>query len=361
MTIEVWDSHELYALQRDDRLDPVPSYFRDTFFKESYFSDDRKIRFSQLPRATRVLAPFVLPMEQGKPIYRRKGETLSDFTPPYIKPKDAVRAEDARNVLPSEVFRNGGVRPSLAQRFDSRVVDITQFHLRAIQMQMAWMAARAVIDAKIVIKYERDQGAADPNVTLDFGRNAGNTVTLGAGLTWDDPDADILGNIETWMNTMYLLNGGGSASQITCGAAVAPLFKKNAGVIKALDTRYRGNQSVQIDMGILRTENPINYIGMLGAGLEVYHYRDQVENDDGSLVEILDPRDIVLTCPNTTGVMAYGAIMDDAALAAGLSSVDIFPKMWRDDDPGATYIMHQSAPLPIPLYPNRTFKARVLL
>lgn len=359
MTIELWESRELYQLLRDDRLDPIPSYFLDTYFTQSYYSDDDKIRFGKLPTASRVLAPFVLPTEQGKPIYYRKGESISEFTPPYIKPKNAVRAEDARNVLPSEVFRNGGRRPTLAERFDMRVVELTNIHRRAIMMREAWMAARAFIDAKVQIDYERDSGAAYPSVLLDFGRASGHTVTLLTGL-WDDPDADILGNLEAWMNTMYLADQGGSAAQLIVGASVAPLFRKNKGIKAALDVNYRGNDSVQIDLGIMRTERPMKYIGKLDSSLEVWTYRDQVENANGSMIDIFDPRDVLLVAPGATGVRAHGAIMDDKALAAGLSSVDIFPKMWSDNDPGATYIMHQAAPLPIPLYPNRTFKARVL-
>lgn len=359
MTIELWESNRLYRLLRDDRLDPVPSYFLDTYFTEEYYSDDDKIRFGKLPNASRVLAPFVLPTEQGKPIFSRKGESITDITAPYIKPKDVVRAEDARNVLPSEIFRNAGQRPSLQERFNARVVEVTQFHLRAIQMQKAWMAARAFIDGKVQIDYGRDQGAALPSVLLDFGRAAGHTVTLGAGY-WNDPDADMLGNLESWMNTMYLADQGGSAATLIVGASVAPLFRKNKGILDLLKTDVRGGEDVQIDRGIMRTVQPMKRIGQLTTGLDVWTYRDQVENANGSLVDIMDPRDILLIAPGATGVKAHGAIMDDEALAAGLSAVDIFPKMWREKDPGATYIMHQSAPLPIPLYPNRTFKARVL-
>lgn len=360
MALELWNSGELYSLLRDERLDPIPSYFLDTYFTESYYSDDEKIRFAKLPNASRVLAPFVLPTEQGKPIFKRKGEAISDITPPYIKPKDAVRAEDAMNVLPSEVYRNGNTRPSLQQRFDNRVIEVVNFHRRAIQTQKAWMAARGFIDGKVQINYERDQGASSPNVLLDFGRAPGHTVTL-SGDYWDDPASPIMTMLETWMNTMYLAEQGGSAFQLLVGAAVAPYISKNNQVKDLLDTRYRGGDNVSIDRGIMRTVQPYKRIGQLDASLEVATYRDQVENANGAMVDIFDPRDILLIAPGATGVQAHGAILDDEAIAAGLSAVDIFPKMWRDKDPGATFIMHQSAPLPIPLYPNRTFKARVLL
>lgn len=359
MSLELWNSGELYSLIRDDRLDPIPSYFLDTFFTEEYFSDDEIIRFAKLPRASRVLAPFVLPTEQGKPIFKRKPERISEITPPYIKPKDAVRAEDAMNVLPSEVYRNGNTRPSLADRFDRRVVEVTEYHLRAIRMQKAWMAARAFIDGGVQINYESDQGAPHPSVYLDFGRDPGHTVALTDDY-WDDPDSPILDDLEAWLNTMYLADQGGSASQLIVGARVAKVFRRNKQVIDMLDTRYRGGDDVVISRGIMRTQEPMKRIGRLDSGLEVFSYRDQVENANGTLIDIFDQRDILLVTPGATGVQAHGAIMDDEALAAGLSSVDIFPKMWREKDPGATYVMHQSAPLPIPLYPNRTFKARVL-
>ncbi len=360
MAIELWDSRDLFMLQQDDRMDPLPSYFLDTFFTATHYSDDEKIRFAELPVQDRVLAPFVLPTEPGKPIFSRKGEALKEFLPPYIKPKDAVRAVEARNVLPSEVFRNGGQRPSLEQRFDQRVAEITAFHLRAIRMREIWMAARGFIDGKVQIDYERDQGAASPSVLLDFGRDPGHTVVLGSGARWDDVDVPILDDLESWMSTQYLAKFGGSAAQLIVGASVAPHIRKNKQVKDLLDTTYRGGESVTISRGIMRTVQPLTYIGKLDNNLEVWSYRDQVQSANGTMVDIFDPRDVLLVAPGAIGVRAYGAIMNTKALQAGLSSVDIFPSMFNTDDPGDLFLMHESSPLPIPAYPNRTFKARVL-
>lgn len=362
MALDLWNSGELYQLLRDDRLDAEPSFFLDSFFPDTYFSDDEIIRFAKLPQEYRVLAPFVLPTEQGKPIFKRKAEVVNDIRPPYIKPKDAVRAEDAMNVLPSEVYRSGGQRPSLEQRYNRRIVEVTQYHLRAIKMRKIWMAARAVLDAKVQIDYERDQGASAPSVLLDFGRAAGHTVIKTTDF-WDDPDTPIMTDIEGYLNTMVMSAFGGAATQMIVGASVAPWLKRNTQIKDMLDTRYRGGESVSVDRGIFRTAGlvqPLTRIGQLSDNLEVFMYRDYVENNNGALIDIMDPRDILLVAPGASGVVAHGAILDDEAIAAGLSSVDVFPKMWREKDPGATFMMHQSAPLPIPLYPNRTFKARVL-
>lgn len=359
MAYDIWTPAELYQVLTDDRLDEMPSYFLDTFFTETFFSEDKEILISKLPAKGRKLAPFVLPTEQGKPIFGVKGESMKRLTPPYIKPKDAVRPTEARTARPSELLRAGGP-PSIEERWDARVIEIMEFHRRAIKMQEAWMAARAFIDGKVTVKYDRDQGSAYPEVTIDFGRDPGHTVVL-SGTYWSDPNYDIIGDIQTWLDTMRKAAFGGAAAMLIVGSSVVPVFRKNKGIIDLLDVTYRGSEDVNMRRGLMRNEQPLKRLGSLGEGLEVYSYTDQVENNDGSMVEIFDPKSVLLVAPGATGVKAYGAIYDAEAMEAGSAlQTDIFPKMWLTKDPGELYIMNQSSPLPIPLYPNRTFKATVL-
>ncbi len=362
MAIELWESRDLYELRTDPRMDPLPSFILDTFFTSTYFAGDEKIRFADLPEADRFLAPFSLPYEQGKSIDWTQGETLESFTPPYIKLVNAVRPEDAKNIKPSEIFRNGGQRPSLEQRFDMRVQEVVEKHLRAIRLREIWMAARAFIDGQVLIEYDRDQGAANPSVLLNFGRAANQTVTLSADY-WDNVDADIIGDIEEWSNIMYLANRGGTPSTLIVGAKVAPVFRKNKGILALLDTNIRGGEDVNINRGILNIERPLTRIGQLKTGLEILTYKDTIDIPNGASktkVDLMNEKDVLLVAPGANGVRAYGSIFDIDAVENGLSDVDIFQKMYKEDNPGARFILSQSSPLPIPLYPNRTFKARVL-
>lgn len=362
MAYDIWTPAELYQVLVDDRMDPIPSYFLDTYFIETYFSEDKDILISKLPAKRRVMAPFVLPTEQGKPIFGVKGESLKALTPPYIKPKDAVRPTDARTPRPSELLRPGGA-PSIQDRWDTRVLEIVDFHRRAIKMQEAWMAARAFIDGKVTVKYERDQGAAWPEATIDFGRDAGHTVVL-SGAYWNDPDYDIIGDLNTWSNRMYSALYGGRPKIALIGTSVVPCIQKNNGIRALLSTQIRGGEGTTMKLGLMNVDEPMSYVatvGGVGQAIEIWSYNDQVENNDGSMVEILGPKDVVLIAPGATGVKAYGAIFDVDAMESGQAlSTDIFPKMFKTQDPGELFIMHQSAPLPIPLYPNRTLKATVL-
>lgn len=363
MEIELWTPRSLFALRRDDRMDDTPSYFLDTYFGGDHFAQDGEVKFGDLEEANRFLAPFVLPYEQGKPMVSFENERIEAFKLPYIKVKNAVRPEDVKNIRPSEIFRNNGQRPSPAQLFDARTAELDRRHRRAIRMREAWMAARAFVDAKIRIDYERDLGQNHPSVELNFGRSADQNVVKTGGF-WDDPDADILGDVEGYMNTMYLASGGGTANVLLVGARVAPVFRRNKGVKEMLDTRYRGNEDVVINTGIMRTERPLSRIGQLATGLEIWTYKDTVDIplDNGSKqrVDLFNEKDILLIAPGANGTKARGPIYDTKAMASGLWAEEVFAKQWETEDPGERFMMHQASFLPIPLYPNRTFKSRVL-
>jgi hypothetical protein len=363
MAIELWTPNDLFMLRNDPRMDALPSWILDTYFGETFYSEDDEIRFADLPEADRFMAMFVLPYEQGKPLDIRHGESISAFAPPYIKLKNAVRPEDARNLKPSEIFRNGGQRPTLEQRFDMRVTEIVERHLRAIRVREIWMAARAFIDAKVQIDYERDQGAANPSVLLDFGRDPGQTIVKTDDF-WSDPATDIIGDVEAWANTMVRALRGGAPTILLVGAQVAPYFRNNTGIKDMLDTRYRGGESVTFDRGIQIREQPMTRIGQLSNNIEVWMYKDTVDIPNGAggktKIDLFNEKDIMLIAPGATGVRCYGAIYDVDAIDAGLQNSDIFQKMFTTKDPGERFVLSQASPLPIPLYPNRTLKARVL-
>lgn len=357
MPFQLWTPRQLYKLLKDERFDAMPSHFLDTYFTETHYSAETDILLRELPHADRKMAPFVLPTEQGKPIYGVKGESVRALTPGYLKPKDVVRPTEARNPLISEIY-DGPM--SLQQRFDKRVGEISQYHVDKIRMREAWMAARAFIDGAVTIRYDSEQGFAYPEVTIDFQRDAGHTVDA-SGSPWTT-SSDILGFIQTQANKMQAAVRGGYPTRIYLGQDVVDVFRKNTGIIAEMNTQRRGT-TVDVPTGIIKSAgiaDPAVYLGTLGP-IEVYSYRDRVQAPNDSWVEILSTKDVLFVAPGATGVRAYGAIYDVDAIQGGRAvSTDIFPKMFKTDDPGELYVMHQSAPLPIPLYPNRTLKATVL-
>jgi hypothetical protein len=362
MPIELWDSRDLYEIRQDLRLDPVPDFFWRTFFGTDYYSENDEIKFAELAPPSRKLAPYVMPTSQGKPIFERRGESMRTIKTAYIKVKDAVRVVESRNVTPSQIWREGPGLPSLQSRFDQRVAEVTAYHLRAINMRKAHDAARAFIDGELTIKYHADQGAEHPEVTIDYGRSATLEGAL-SGTFWSDPSYNLIDMLSNLSNTMYNVAFGGRPNMLIVGSEVAPFIPKNLGMKDLLDTTYRGGEGTSFQRGMINIDRPLSYIGMLGGingGLEIWTYKDQFEGPTGTMVEILHPKDILMIAPGAGGVMAHGAIYDIDAFEGGAISADVFPKMWKTNDPGDMYIMHQSAPLPVNIYPNRVAKWRVL-
>jgi hypothetical protein len=356
MALDFYTSRQLYRIMYDDRLDAPTSYWLDQFFPDSFLSTSEEIYFEKIP-SSRKIAPFMLPNEQGKPIYRRQGETLQSFRPAYTKPKDAVRPTEMLKRQPGEIMGEGQL--TLKARYDAEVIRIAQFQRNAITRLWDFMAAKAILDGAVTVNYIRDGGSNYPSVLVSFGRDAGQTVVLGAGVRWGDAGVSIVDSIQSFADTMAGAAFGGFPNRITFGSAAWAIARKDAGLKDAMDLRYRSPSDIDLNRGIVRrdTEQPATYVGTFGAGIECYVYNGTFQNDDGSLANIMDPRDVVLTAPGVEGVKAFGAILDEDA---DLQATDIFPKMWSQKDPSARFIMSQSAPLMIPVNPNRTFRARVI-
>lgn len=358
--LTLWTTRMLAATLRDDRRAGIPNYFLDTYFKQEFYSETKEIMLHELPSAYRTLAPFVLPLDQGKPIYREKQTGIRSFLPGYIKPKDSVSPVDVAG--PDRRVMLGEPDLGLQQKFDLAVMKRQDEHVRSIRTTWAWMAARAMIDGKVTIKYHREQGAAYQQVLVDFGRDGAHTVIKTANF-WDNQATLILNDIELWAGIMVNALRGGMPTRMYVGSQVAPVFKNNQDVLSKLDTTVRQNAGVNISTGITVPDFGLTYLGTLGTNLEVYCYKDDFEDDTGTMVPVLGPKDILLVAPGCEGLRAFGAVYNaKAVMEAGgrPMRIDIYPSMWLENDPSQMSVMHESAPLMIPLYPNRTLKATVL-
>lgn len=348
MTIQVtlYDTNTLLGLYREV---PAPStYFRDLTAQQVVMSEDEFIDFEKVIEG-RKLAPLVVPTVQGRPIYGEASE-MTRLKPAYVKPKDAVSPSRAIKRRPGEnLFAENNMSPQA--RYNAIIGDILRVQRNSIDRREEWLNARAVIDGKVVLS-----GPDYPERVVDFKRDPDHTVTLTTGQTWDDPDHNIMADIQEWVDRVRRAKFGGPVNRLTVGSDVIGHMLKNKSVLAQLDINTRGT-SADLNTG-LRSGDYVEYIGRLGPNLELWVNSDFYELPDGSTENFLDPKKVVLTGPNVNVVRCFGAILDDAA---SLRAMMVFPKMWRNEDPAATFVMSQSAPLAVPVNPNNTLSAQVLL
>ncbi len=347
MTIAVtlYDTSALLGLYRE--VQAPSSYFRDLCFPTVVTFEDEYVDFEKI-REGRKLAPLVIPTAQGRPVFSEASE-VTRIKPAYLKPKDPVSMSRVMKRRPGEnLFAQNTQSPQ--QRYNSIIGDILRVHRDTIERREEWMAARALIDGKVTL-----EGPDYPTRVVDFKRAANHTITLLAGNLWSDPGHDIMGDIQTWVDRVRRAQFGGPTDRLTVGADVIGYMLNNASVVKQLDTQLRGSNA-DLNTG-LRSGEYVEYIGKLGPNLALYVNSDFYELADGSAVPFLEANRVLLTGPNVQGVRCFGAILDQGA---SFRALPVFPKMWTSEDPPATFVMSQSAPLPVPVNPNNSLVATVL-
>lgn len=347
----LYSTAALHGVMRDDEaMQPPSSYWLDLAFPNIITFEEEYIDFSKLTD-TRKIAPLVVPTAQGRPIYSA-AERVSRVKPAYVKPKDPVSASRMiqRAAGLGELNVNSNWSPQ--QRYNAIVADILRTHRRAIERRWEWLAAQAVIYGQVTLEDE-----AYPKTVVDFERAAGHSITLGSGSRWGDAGVSILGNVETWKKTVRDAAFGGPTNRLTVGSEVWEVMRQDDEIRELLKVDFRpSNNGLALNLGI-REGLDVEFVGRLSGTTDVYVYSDYYHDADGSVVPFMDPRDVVLTGPNIRGVRCFGAIQD---IDAQLQAMAMFPKMWKQEDPSATFIMTQSAPLMVPVNPNNSLRARVV-
>ena len=363
MTLSIYDQRVLAGIRRDMRLERPTDFWRKSFFGGSpFFSENLEIEFGKIV-GTRAMAPFALPTHMGKPIVKERGAALERFTPAYIKLLDTVRPQDATTLTVEELMT--GEQLDLQARFGIRTAEVSRQHIEAVYRTWDWMCAKAVIDSAVTVKYIHEQGQPNPEVTINFGRDANLTIGYSGGIDWTSPSADIVGMLSDWINLGRKAQFGGSYNKMIVGSNVAEVFQKNTGILALLNTQTRGGEGTSFVRGLqiigddANAPTYIGTIGGVGGSLEVWTYSDQQVNDAGTTIEILSPNDIVMFAPGVDGLMAFGAIYDVATIGSG-TRTDMFQKQYEIQNPSSISMLTQSAPLPIPRFPNKTLKATVL-
>lgn len=339
------DTHTLAALMT--HTEAPSNYWLNLCFPRTMTFETEYIDFEKLVKG-RKLAPFVAPMQKGK-VLTHSGSTMTRFKPAYVKPKDAL---DPNKVIKRRAGEGIGGTLTPGQRTNAILMDYMQDHREIIERRFEWLAAKAIIDGKVVIESEDY-----PAVEVDFFRNANHTVVKTTGTFWGDSGVSIYDDLNTWISRVERAKFGGPVNRITMAPNVWEVFRKDDEVKGNLDINFRGNEANTVNRGAILGGAVSRQVGVLDGTLEIWVYNDWYEDDEGNATQFMDDSMIVLTGPNVQGVRAFGAIMD---FKAQMRAMEIFSKMFEEEDPSAVYLLSQSAPLMVPVNPNATLSAQVL-
>lgn len=351
-TPTIYDTTTLLGVIRDDDMMLPPSnYWLSLAFPTTIQFDNEYVDFSMISE-NRKIAPLVVPTAQGVPIYSA-AERHTRVKPAYVKPKDPVTASRVIKRAAGFGELNSGRPMSPSQRYNAIVGDILRQHRRAIERRWEWLAAQAVIYGSVTLEDENY-----PRTVIDFERDASHDITLGLAARWGDAGVSILDGIEGWKRLGRRTKHGGPLNRITVGQEAWEVMRADDDIRDLLKTDYAPSQKggLNMNLGVLEGLD-VEYVGKLNGTTDIYVYSDYYEDEDGNVMEFMDPRDIVMTGPSIGGVRCFAAIQD---ISANFQAMSVFPKMWPEHDPSATFVMTQSAPLMVPTRPNASLRARVL-
>lgn len=315
----------------------------DRYFPGVITEDTEEIYFD-VDNKPRRMTPFVSPLVAGQ-VVRSRGFQTSTFKPAYVKDKRVFTPNRAVKRVMGE--RVGTAQFSPEQRQQILVTQDLTDQLEMLRRRMEWMAAQALYSGAITVS-----GDMYPTQVVDFGRNAGLTVTLTAGNKWGDAGVKPLDLLQDWSDTMVNLTGVALVN-VVMTVDVWKVFRADADVKVRLD-RWRGTSSLQPDA---HQREGLVFQGMVDT-FAIYTYSGWAVDPVSGTQSALLPAGTVLglAAPQyVEGAQCHGAILDHDALRA----MAYFSKSWLEPDPSIRYLMMQSAPLVVPYRPNATFRATV--
>lgn len=348
-TLGVLDTATLLEVQRVQKT-PLSFWLENGFKRQINFTDEY-IAFDRVNEDYRRMAPFVAPNVKGK-VLAREGSDMVAFKPAYVKPKHIIDINDPIVRQPGEAL-GGDMTPQ--QRRDAIIAALLERHKNMHATTREILAARAIIDGKVDI-----EGENYPKVTVDFRRDSSLTITLTGAAKWDTTTATPLLDIG---NARKTSNGlcGAVIRDIIFGAEAWALFSDFADVKELLSEQSRGSES-NFTKVVDGFDDQVEFLGEIkgvqGAGLlRLWMYSGKYRDENNVLTDILHTKEVVgVDWATLSGHRCFGAIRDGRA---GFRALDMFPKIWEEEDPWAEYLMTQSAPLMVPGTPNASFKIRV--
>ncbi len=319
------------------------SFFLDRYFPSVSTEDSEEIHFDVIIKARR-LAPFVSPLVEGK-VVTGQGFTTKTFKPAYVKDK---RVWDGSRALKRSAGEQIGGSLSPMQRMQAVLANELTDQLEMLVRRKEWMAVQILRTGAVTVV-----GDNYPSVSVNFGRNNAQTVTLTGGNRWGQAGINPLDSLQDWQQ-IALQQAGVNMTDVVMDVATWKVFRADTNVKDRLTLQRSLGQLPSMDQSAQMLQGA-TFMGSID-GFNIFVYSEWYVDDNGAEQPML-PSGTVIMAGDVQGVQAHGAIRDEAA---GYQAVPYFPKSWVEQDPAVRFLLMQSAPLPVPTRVDGTFCATVL-
>lgn len=334
-----------------ERLPPVRTFFRDTFFRreETFNTESVDVDFV---KGTRKVAPFVHRIIGGKTVPNTGYETKT-YKPPLVAPDKITTVDDLLKRRPGESLVSGR---SPAERAVLKMSDDFRELRDMISRREELMCVQSIFTGKIPIIGE------GLNEVIDFGFT--NTEVISAATKkWSNAGSDPIGDLKRWHKQVQK-TGFTNCNACVMADDVATAFVGHEKVQKVLDVRNYNLAVIQPR----QLPNGVTYVGTIHElGMDVYTYNEWYL-DDWTNPETPEEKPLVpdgmlaMLSTNANYSMYYGAItlIDEGTKEFKTVEGKYVPDTWVKRKPARRFLQLQSAPLSVPHDVDSWFTAKVL-
>lgn len=334
-----------------EKLPPVRTFFRDTFFRreETFNTESVDVDFV---KGTRKVAPFVHRIIGGKTVPNTGYETKT-YKPPLVAPDKITTVDDLLKRRPGESLVSG---KSPAERAVLKMSDDFRELRDMISRREELMCVQSIFTGKIPIIGE------GLNEVIDFGFT--NTEVISAATKkWSNAGSDPIGDLKRWHKQVQK-TGFTNCNACVMADDVATVFVGHEKVQKVLDVRNYNLAVIQPR----QLPNGVTYVGTIHElGMDIYTYNEWYL-DDWTDPETPEEKPLVpngmlaMLSTNANYSMYYGAItlIDEGTKEFKTVEGKYVPDTWVKRKPARRFLQLQSAPLSVPHDVDSWFTAKVL-
>lgn len=338
MPISIYETRTM--LQAVEKMIPVRTFFRDTFFPDVETFPTEKVDVD-FRKGKRKMAPFVARTTGGITV-GRNGFQTDTYETPYTAPQRALTKNDITPRMMGENIYSTRTPEQRAQELLAKdLIELDEMIIRREE----WMCREILLNGLVTIKGWVDKvgGAAEyVEDTVDY--QFTNKETLVGEDAWNEVTSDKHGDLKR-IRQEIIKEAGRNPGIVIMASNVVELFINDSKIHDLMDIR-------NLTIGIIQPRvqaNGLTYIGTLvDLGLEIYSYDEWFLDDDGNEYPMV-PDDHLIMGSVGLGSRLYGAVTQ-------LESDEEFhtyegtriPKVWADRNNDVKMIRLASRPLPKP-------------
>ena len=275
-----------------------------TFLKDRYFPDGQKFTTDEVlvefKEGDKKLAPFVAPRVGGV-TNKRRGYTAKTFAPAYIAPKRPLTLDDLKKKRMGEAYYSQ-LTP------EDRASEIMLDDVNELDGQIArrenWMAAQLLLNAACEIEEKTDDPDISEKKEIFFYDGDANDWIFTPSVDWDDPDADILGDVAAMCNAQKAR--GVAATEILLDTVAGDCVYNNKKIIELLDNRNYNIGTIDPKLEEYGVAE-IATFNCKGHRVRFLQYVEGYEDENGANVPYLPYGTAILLAPGC-GQTHYGAV-----------------------------------------------------